>query len=137
MLNFYYFYLENCQPCVAAKPIIEEAKKIGSYNKFQEIDLDGENTMIKKFGVYAAPTVIIEDTSTEETLFRSSSLEGIEDQLIPFLEEVQQDIADNGSTFNDNTDNNQEDGNQSSDNGYVWVALGLGILGIGYLFSKR
>jgi thioredoxin 1 len=53
----FYFTAEWCQPCKKVKPIIEEMKKEGL--KFQMIDVDYQESLVKQFEIKAVPTFIL------------------------------------------------------------------------------
>lgn len=63
MKNVFYFTADWCQPCKKVKPIVEDMKKEGF--EFQIIDVDYEQSLVKKFEIRSVPTFILFENGKE------------------------------------------------------------------------
>lgn len=53
----FYFTADWCQPCQKVRPIVEEMKRKGL--KFQLIDVDYQESLVKQFEIKSVPTFIL------------------------------------------------------------------------------
>ena len=59
-----------CGPCKMQKPIIEDLKeKYGDQVDIQEVDVDENGDMARKYSVMAVPTIVIEKDGEEVKRF--------------------------------------------------------------------
>jgi thioredoxin 1 len=60
MIQLIDFYADWCGPCLAMKPIFEEAEKLyGGKVEFKRVDVEDDTSMAQKYGVMSIPTFVI------------------------------------------------------------------------------
>lgn len=66
MITLIDFYADWCGPCVAMKPVMEKVMK--DYEgkvKFENVNVDEDQTKAMKYGVMSIPTLVIEKEGSE------------------------------------------------------------------------
>jgi len=66
MKTVYYFTADWCQPCKKTRPIVEDLDRDLSDPKFQIIDVDVNNELVKHFGIKSVPTFILFEDGIEK-----------------------------------------------------------------------
>jgi thioredoxin 1 len=66
MKTVYYFTADWCQPCKKTRPIVEELNREQSIAKFQIIDVDTNNELVKNFNIQSVPTFILFEDGVEK-----------------------------------------------------------------------
>ena len=74
----YYFTADWCNPCKKVKPIVEEMNR-ESVIKFQMIDVDSEEELVKRFDVRSVPTfILIQDGAEVKRITGAQTREQLE-----------------------------------------------------------
>ena len=63
------FYAEWCGPCKVLSPLMENVKSKFTSVKFENVDIDAQFEVAKKYYVRSVPTVIIEKDGQEVQRF--------------------------------------------------------------------
>jgi len=66
MKTVYYFTADWCQPCKKTRPIVEELNREQTTARFQIIDVDDNQELVKTFGIQAVPTFILFENEQEK-----------------------------------------------------------------------
>lgn len=59
MKQVFYFTADWCNPCERTRPIVEELNRESSDVKFQMIDVDSEQELVRSFEIKSVPTFIV------------------------------------------------------------------------------
>lgn len=66
MLTVKKFTATWCGPCRMLTPVLNEIKQQFYYNvKFEDIDIDSNPEIVKKYGVISVPTIVLEVNGKE------------------------------------------------------------------------
>lgn len=58
-----------CGPCRALTPVMNEIKGQFSAVRFEEVDIDNNEDMVRQYGISSVPTVVIERDGQEVNRF--------------------------------------------------------------------
>lgn len=80
MKTIYYFTADWCQPCKKTKPIVAEIQRDVSDVKFQIIDVDDNDDLVKTFEIRSVPTfILLEDGVEKNRIIGGKTKQELED----------------------------------------------------------
>jgi thioredoxin 1 len=86
--NVFYFTSDWCQPCKKIKPIIKEINKDRTGLKFQMIDADIEEDLVKKIQIQSLPTFIIIKNNEEIKRLVGAQTKDILENFLNYAEQI-------------------------------------------------
>ena len=92
MRTVFYFTANWCQPCKKVRPIVEELNRETADVKFQIIDVDIENDLVKTFQITSVPTFILFEDEEQINRITGAQTKEKLNEFINYKKNIQENI---------------------------------------------